>query len=91
LTESEARTLLSDYLRLLRPGGRVVLITPQERGFASDPTHVTFVNFQALRDIVEALGLVPSREYSFPFPRAFGRLFKYNEFVSISTKPSAIR
>jgi hypothetical protein len=64
----------------------MILITPQERGFASDPTHVEFVDFAALREVTVAIELRPLRSFSFPFPRALGRLFIYNEFVSVSLK-----
>ncbi len=40
--------MLRPYLPSVRPGGRVVFITPQERGFASDPTHVEFTDHEAL-------------------------------------------
>jgi SAM-dependent methyltransferase len=86
MTEAEASSLLTTYLRLLRPQGRVVLITPQEIGFNSDPTHVQFMDFHVLRRIAERNGLTTEKEYSFPFPRFAGRVFKYNEFVSISVK-----
>jgi SAM-dependent methyltransferase len=87
MTEQEAGALLKKYCGLLRPDGRVVLIAPQERGFDSDPTHVQFLDFEALRRISAHCGLETAQQYSFPFPRVFGRLFKYNEFVSISVKP----
>jgi SAM-dependent methyltransferase len=87
MTEEEAGVLLEKHSALLKPSGRVVLITPQERGFDSDPTHVQFLDFEALRRIAARCGLEIEKQYSFPFPRAFGRLFKYNEFVSISVKP----
>ncbi len=87
MTEQEAAVLLEKHTGLLRPNGRVVLITPQERGFDADPTHVQFLDFEALRRIAAQCGLEIAKQYSFPFPRAFGRLFKYNEFVSISVKP----
>ena len=34
--------IMQDYLPYLRPGGKVFFICPQERGYASDPTHVRF-------------------------------------------------
>src|SRR5688572_3247513 len=43
--EAEAAALLREYLDLVRPGGRVVVITPQEAGHASDPTHVELMDF----------------------------------------------
>jgi SAM-dependent methyltransferase len=87
LTAPEARSVLGSYLPFLRPGARVVFITPQERGYASDATHVAFTDFDALAGLSEDLGLVVERKYSFPFPRGFGRSFTYNEFHLIARVP----
>lgn len=84
----EARSILAGYLPMLKPGGRVVYFTPQERGYASDETHVIFVGFDELRELCDDLGLVPEKQYSFPFPRWLGKAFIYNEFVLIASKPS---
>ncbi len=86
MTSAAAVQLLREYLPFVRSGGRVVLITPQEVGFRSDPTHVEFMDFARVATIVRELGLDLQRQYSFPFPRVFGRLFKYNEFISIARK-----
>jgi SAM-dependent methyltransferase len=86
MTAAEATALLQSHLHLLRPGGQVIFITPQEAGYRSDPTHVQFMDFAALRDITSALELSLTKEFSFPLPRFFGSLFKYNEFVSVSKK-----
>jgi len=88
MTEAQVVTLLQEYAALLRPGGQLILITPQEAGFKSDATHVEFMDFQRLTRISERLGLVPDRAFSFPFPRWAGRLFTYNEFVVVSRKPA---
>lgn len=88
MTRSEAVRLLRDHLPWIRAGGRVVVITPQERGFRSDATHVTFFDHASVRAIARALGLEVLRQSSFPFPRCFGRVFKYNEFVTILRRPS---
>lgn len=85
---AQTRALLDDYLRFVRPGGRLVLITPQERGFASDPTHVHFVDFEQAASLARGAGLELLDQYSFPLARALGRWFKYNEFVTIARKPS---
>ena len=87
MTSSQAVTLIHDYLPLLKPDGKVVLITPQELGFASDPTHVEFMNFLALNEILDKCGLIPDQAYSFPLPRFAGNIFKYNEFVVTGRKP----
>ena len=76
--------LLRTHLPYVRSGGQLILITPQEVGFASDPSHVEFMDFPFLRAVAAELGLAPVRDFSFPFPRPFGRVFIYNEFVSVS-------
>ena len=87
MLEQDAIAVLASHIYLLKTQGRVILITPQERGFKRDPTHVQFMDFDRLKNISRAAGLVFLREYSFPFPRFFGLVFTYNEFVSISKKP----
>lgn len=87
LQYDEAVEVIRSYLPFVRPGGQVVLITPQERGYASDPTHVVFTDFAALRRLSTDLGLVTSRQYSFPFPRSAGKLFIYNEFNHMALVP----
>lgn len=84
---AEAQTLLSEHLGYLRSGGLIVLITPQELGFRSDPTHVEFFDLDALARLAQALGLRVEKSYSFPFPRMAGRVFKHNEFVLLARKP----
>jgi SAM-dependent methyltransferase len=87
--EGDARQLLEEYLPYVRQGGRVVFITPQERGYASDPTHVRWVGFAEAARLCRDLGLSVQRQYSFPFPRPVGKVFTYNEFVTVSRKPIA--
>jgi SAM-dependent methyltransferase len=87
MTKTEAVDLIKKYLPYLKPGGRLIIFTPQEAGYKSDSTHVEFMDFSKLRDISKQLNLIAIKEYSFPFPRFIGPLFTYNEFVSISVKP----
>jgi len=75
---------MASYLPMVRPGGRVVFITPQERGYASDATHVAFTDFAALSELSDDLGLRVLSSHSFPFPRRAGKLFIYNEFHVIA-------
>jgi 2-polyprenyl-3-methyl-5-hydroxy-6-metoxy-1,4-benzoquinol methylase len=89
LDEATGASLLEQYLPLIKPGGSVVLITPQELGYSTDATHVRFVGFEELRNHAEKAGLTVSRSYSFPFPRAFGKVFPYNEFVFVATVPGS--
>ena len=86
MSHDEARALLQAYLGYLKPGGQVILICPQELGYASDPTHVQFMDEAALRRLCEESGLAVTRAYSYPFPRWVGRLFRYNEFVVTARK-----
>lgn len=84
MSGADALSMLKSYLPYLRPNGRVCLITPQESGYRSDSTHVRFVDFAGLGELARALDLAVERQYSFPLPRAAGRLFRYNEFVQVA-------
>jgi len=81
-------SVLSQYLPLIKPGGSVVLITPQEAGYKTDATHVRFVGFEELRAHADTAKVSVTRTYSFPFPRPVGRVFPYNEFVLVGTVPA---
>jgi SAM-dependent methyltransferase len=84
MTEADAVDLLKGYGPLVKEGGLLILITPQEAGFKSDPTHVHFMDFPQLRAAAAAAGFAaPVREFSFPFPRPLGRVFTHNEFVAV--------
>ncbi len=86
MSEDACVALLGEYLDLLRPAGRIVLITPQEAGQRSDATHVAFVDFAAQRRIFARVGCTVERQYSFPFPRFAGRFFAHNEFVGVGRR-----
>jgi SAM-dependent methyltransferase len=86
MPHSEAVGILSGYLDYLAPDARLVLICPQERGYASDSTHVEFADFDALTDVANQLGFTRVRRQSFPLPRAAGKVFTYNEFVLVADR-----
>jgi 2-polyprenyl-3-methyl-5-hydroxy-6-metoxy-1,4-benzoquinol methylase len=88
MDEPSAVALLEDYLPYLRPGGQVFFICPQERGYASDETHVRFVDVDALADLSRKVGLDVVRTGSFPFPRWAGKAFVYNEFTLLARLPA---
>jgi SAM-dependent methyltransferase len=87
LPAAEGRELVRTYLPFLRPGGRVLFICPQERGYASDATHVRWTTDDDLMTLSRDLGLIPRRLRSFPLPRPAGRWFVYNEFAVLAVKP----
>ncbi|MXG89793.1 class I SAM-dependent methyltransferase [Nocardioides flavescens] len=80
MDEPSAVSLMEEYLPYLKPGGTVFFICPQERGYTTDATHVRFVDLDALEALCQRVGLEVEKRYSFPFPRAAGRVFTYNEF-----------
>ncbi len=89
VSESVFMELVKTYLPYLKTSGSLVIITPQEKGYDSDPTHVRFVDFPAIQRHVDALGFKVEKSFSFPFARVVGRLFPYNEFVvSARRRPS---
>ncbi|WP_300401938.1 methyltransferase domain-containing protein [Nocardioides sp.] len=85
LPAGHAARILAPYFAYLNAGALVVLICPQERGFASDETHTVFTDHSALAALVADLGLSLVKQYSFPFARAAGRIFTYNEFVTVAS------
>lgn len=84
MDEPTACSLMEEYLPYLKPKGKVFFICPQERGYASDPTHVRFVDLDGLAELARKVGLEPVRSFSFPLPRAAGRAFVYNEFCLLA-------
>lgn len=81
----ELTQLLQTFRAFLKPGGKIMIICPQEAGYASDATHVHFMDFETMEACLIATGFTPEKYYSFPFPRFFGKFFKHNEFVVIGT------
>jgi len=80
--------LVSAYLPYVRPGGRVMMICPQEKGYTTDSTHVHFTDGVQMADLARRVGLEVEKNYSFPFPRLVGRVFPYNEFCVVARTPA---
>ena len=87
LDEAGCAMLLDFYLPYLKPGGKVFLVCLQEKGYASDPTHVGLLVGDGLVQLVKRAGLKPQPWFSFPLPRWAGTAFTYNEFRLLATKP----
>ena len=86
MNQKKVSELLREYITLLKPKGKLIIITPQEAGYKSDPTHVEFMDFLKLCNITSQLGFKVLKEYSFPFPRVVGHFFMFNEFISVSCR-----
>jgi SAM-dependent methyltransferase len=84
MTLDDAAELLQRYLPLVRRRGRLIVITPQERGYRSDPTHRTFADFVFVDSLLTRVDLAAESRRSFPFPRLAGKWFTYNEFVVVA-------
>ncbi|MCL3817335.1 class I SAM-dependent methyltransferase [Aeromicrobium wangtongii] len=85
----QAVEILRSYSDALAPKARVVLICPQEKGYASDETHVTFSDLDTLSSVARDCGWTVQKQFSFPFPRPAGKVFRYNEFVLVAEAPGA--
>jgi len=83
LSEQDARAVMSTYLQWLQPGGVVVVECPQERGYKSDYTHIRWMGFAEITELLSEFGITITSQYSFPFPRWLGSAFLYNEFVVV--------
>jgi SAM-dependent methyltransferase len=83
MTLAEAEALVSHFLPYRKSDGAIIFIVPQEAGFLSDPTHVSFVDAPQIDHIAESNGLKVEQIYSFPLPRRAGKVFRYNETVAL--------
>jgi SAM-dependent methyltransferase len=91
LTMAEAKELLARYRSRIRDGGNIIVITPQEAGHRSDPTHVTYMDLSRVGHLLETAHVSNIRGFSFPLPhRPFGQLFRYNEFVAVGRLPENV-
>lgn len=86
MTEQDFVALVKQYVYLIKAKGKIIVITPQESGYASDDTHIQFMDFDKIAALLKQAGFNIQKQYSFPFPRFVGRFFKYNEFVSVGIK-----
>lgn len=87
LAYDDAHELVRHYLPALRPCGKVLMVCPQERGYASDSTHVSWTSGSDLEELARTCGLTPRPWRSFPLPRWAGRWFTYNESTLLAHKP----
>lgn len=83
MPRQDAENLVRDHLPYLRSGGQVIVIVPQEVGYASDDTHVNFLAADDVVALLASCGLSTERNYSFPFPRIVGWVFRHNETVVV--------
>ncbi len=86
LDQDEADEVVRSYLEYLKPTARLVFICPQEKGYSTDATHVRFVDTNDMVATAGRLGFRAEKAYSFPFPRAAGKVFPYNEFVVVAAR-----
>ncbi|MCZ1009654.1 class I SAM-dependent methyltransferase [Streptomyces lydicus] len=87
LDDEQVEELLRAYVRYVRPGGGVLLITAQEAGHRAGPAPVRFTDFTLLRAFAESAGLAVRRTYSHPLPRPAGMLLRSNVFVLVGQVP----
>jgi 2-polyprenyl-3-methyl-5-hydroxy-6-metoxy-1,4-benzoquinol methylase len=75
--------LIGSYLEFVKPEGNIVLICHQIAGYKSDDDHKYFHTRESIASLMGSLGIKLIKDYSFPFPRPVGTIFKHNETVVI--------
>jgi 2-polyprenyl-3-methyl-5-hydroxy-6-metoxy-1,4-benzoquinol methylase len=80
--------VLNAYVPYLKPNGKIFLITPQEVGYKSTNSHITWTDFDRLEMILNLIDgeFKVTKSFSFPLPRRFGKVFKYNEFNVLASR-----
>ncbi len=66
MTPTEGLALLEHYLPHARR--TLAVICPQEKGYTTDATHVTFLDADDIAGMLRSVGLRVRRSFSFPFP-----------------------
>jgi SAM-dependent methyltransferase len=83
LTQDQVHSMLEQYLPYLENNSRLVIICPQQRGFASDITHVTYFDENSIRSLLLKFTTENISYKSFPLPKIFGKSFIYNEHIAV--------
>ena len=86
IVPEEQEKILTLYLPFLKENGLVAILVPQEAGYRSDPTHVTFMDHEKMEELGHKFSLRRVASYSFPFPRWVGMYFRHNESVMLLRK-----
>jgi 2-polyprenyl-3-methyl-5-hydroxy-6-metoxy-1,4-benzoquinol methylase len=86
LSRESAIEVVQHYSKWLKTNGLIVIICPQEKGFASDITHLSYFDERDIEKLLIASGFSGVRKKSFPFSRRFGRIWMYNEHVVTGLK-----
>ena len=87
LDEADATTLMTDHLGWIRPGGKVVLLTPQERGPGLGPHPRPLPGRRRAGGPVRPHRAGGRVDPVVPLPRWAGRWWIYNETVVVARRP----
>jgi ubiquinone/menaquinone biosynthesis C-methylase UbiE len=79
--------VLAEIYRVLKPAGRLVIITPLAAGFKKDATHKIFYRPANLNPLLQAAGFTIQRNWHYPFGASlFGDLLYFYEFRTLALK-----
>jgi trans-aconitate methyltransferase len=82
LTTDEIAAFFSGVKRYWAPGGVLLVIVPNRRGYESDPTHKTFVDETIISQMARKHQLTLARQYHHPIRWTFpGNLYIFNMTV----------
>mgnify|MGYP001385753870 CR=1 FL=1 len=59
--------LLIDFVRVLKPGGKLLIGVPGRKGYESDPDHKVFYTRESLRSLLHKHGFYESNSFEMPF------------------------
>lgn len=83
----EAEIPVAEAVRVLKPGGTLVITVPMEAGFRYDPTHVRMFRHEDLYELARTHGLQLKTIYPYPLPMAWpGKLLYFCELRAVFEK-----
>ena len=84
LSIEELHQFFLTVVRVLECGGVLLVVTPNHRGYLSDPTHKTEVNINYIESNIGRYGLILSKWYRYPIKCAWlAEAFIYNMNIFI--------
>ena len=89
----DAKKIISEVLRILEPGGKFMILSPNKKGYLSglkrSVGHKHFITFKEISDISYG-NFVIEKHFYHPLPESVSEFFTHNKEITVLKKPEGI-